>query len=114
MTSETMIPISALRAALKMRAAAYAHMFDVMREQLGLEKALEIGQEATRRLGTEMGGNFSEFGPADLEGLKDAFLAGIPGVGELFIPEVVKCDGDELEIYFQTDAIWFRTKCYSS
>ncbi len=101
MTSETMIPISALRAALKMRAAAYAHMFDVMREQLGLEKALEIGQEATRRLGTEMGGNFSEFGPADLEGLKDAFLAGIPGVGELFIPEVVKCDGDELEIYFQ-------------
>ncbi|MDP6689200.1 MAG: L-2-amino-thiazoline-4-carboxylic acid hydrolase [Alphaproteobacteria bacterium] len=100
-TAETMIPISVLRAALKMRAAAYAHMFDVMREQLGLEKALEIGQEATRRLGASMGNSFSEYGPDDLAGLKDAFLAGIPGGDELFIPEVVKCDADELEIYFQ-------------
>jgi hypothetical protein len=101
MAPETMIPISALRAALKMRAAAYAHMFDVMREQLGLEKALEIGHEATRRLGSDMGKSYSDFGPDDLAGLRDAFLGGIPGIGELFIPEVVKCDADELEIYFQ-------------
>ncbi|MDP6067850.1 MAG: L-2-amino-thiazoline-4-carboxylic acid hydrolase [Alphaproteobacteria bacterium] len=33
--------------------------------------------------------------------MRDAFLGGIPGIGELFIPEVVKCDADELEIYFQ-------------
>ena len=101
MVPETMVPISALRAALKMRAAAYAHMFDVMREQLGLEKALEMGREATRRLGASMGNSFSEYGPNNLAGLKDAFLAGIPGGDELFIPEVVKCDADELEIYFQ-------------
>ncbi|MDP6256841.1 MAG: L-2-amino-thiazoline-4-carboxylic acid hydrolase [Alphaproteobacteria bacterium] len=101
MTQETMVLISTLRAALKMRAAAYAHMFDVMREQLGLEKALEIGKEATRRLGSEMAGNYRQYGPDDLQGLKEAFLGAIPGGGELFIPEVVKCDQDELEIYFQ-------------
>ncbi len=101
MTQETMIPISALQAALKMRAAAYAHMFDVMREQLGLETALAIGREATRRLGTDMGTNYSQYGPDDLQGLKDGFLNTIPGIGELFVPEVVNCDADELEIYFQ-------------
>ena len=101
MTAETMIPISALRAALKMRAAAYAHMFDVMREHLGLEKAQEIGQEATRRLGQGMGGAFTAYAPNDLAGLKDAFLGGIPGIGELFVPEVVKCDDEELQIYFE-------------
>jgi len=101
MTTETMVPISALQAALKMRAAAYAHMFDVMCETIGLEKAMEIGQEATRRLGADMGPAFGKYAPDDLQGLKEAFLSGIPGIGELFIPEVVKCDDDELEIYFQ-------------
>jgi hypothetical protein len=52
-------------------------------------------------MGVEMGKNFSAYGPDDLPGLKDAFLGGIPGGGELFVPEVVRCDGDELEIYFQ-------------
>ena len=66
MNDETMIPMSALRAALKMRAVAYAHMFDVMREHLGEEKAQEIGQEATRRLGQDMGPNFAKFAPNDL------------------------------------------------
>ena len=98
---ETMVPMSALRAALKMRAAAYAHMFDVMREHVGLEKAQEIGQEATRRLGQSMGGAFTDFAPDDLPGLGEAFLGGIPGIGELFVPEVVQCDEEELQIYFE-------------
>lgn len=101
MTEESTVPMSALQAALKMRAVAYAHMFDVMRETIGLEKALKIGQEATRRLGADMGPKYGDFAPNNLEGLKDAFLSGIPGVGDLFIPEVVKCDDEELEIYFQ-------------
>jgi hypothetical protein len=101
MTEEATVPMSALRAALKMRAVAYAHMFDVMREHLGQEKAQEIGQEATRRLGEGMGDAFKQFAPNDLAGLKDAFLGGIPGIGDLFIPEVVKCDEDELQIYFE-------------
>ena len=101
MNDETMIPMSALRAALKMRAVAYAHMFDVMREHLGEEKAQEIGQEATRRLGQDMGPNFAKFAPNDLNGLKEAFLGGIPGIGELFVPEVVQCDDEELQIYFE-------------
>ena len=100
MTQETMIPISALKAALTMRAAAYGHMFDVMRAELGLELALQIGRESTRRLGAEMGETYRAFGPDDLPGLAEAFLGAIPGVGELFIPEVVNCDRDELEIYF--------------
>ncbi|HJP22183.1 MAG TPA: hypothetical protein QF861_11545, partial [Alphaproteobacteria bacterium] len=35
----------------------------VMRQQLGLAKALEIGHEATRRLGGDMGKSYSDFGP---------------------------------------------------
>ncbi len=101
MPEETMIPMSALRAGLKMRAVAYAHMLDVMREHLGLEKPREIGQEATRRLGQDMGPAFAEYAPIDLTGLKDAFLGGIPGIGELFVTNVVQCDDEELQIYFE-------------
>lgn len=89
-----------LRNSYAMRAAAYAHMFDVMREHLGTEKALEIGREATRRLGADMGVKFAQHGPADLKGLCSAFLDGIPNRDEMFAPEIKRCDGELLEIHF--------------
>jgi hypothetical protein len=89
-----------LQRAFAMRAVAYAHMFDVMRERLGVEQAMEIGMEATRRMGAEMGKTFAHLGPSDLPGLKDAFLGGIIDGEEMFGPEVVRCDADELQIYF--------------
>lgn len=89
-----------VRRAFNMRAVAYAHMFDVMREKLGTETAMEIGMEATRRMGAEMGKSFAQFGPADLKGLKDAFLGGIIDGEVMFKPEVTQCDDQELRIHF--------------
>ena len=89
-----------LKGAFAMRADAYGHIYDVLREEFGAERAVELIARATRRLGGEMGGKFASYGPDDLCGLKDAFLAGIPCVSEMFAPEVKKCDDDALEIQF--------------
>ena len=91
---------SLLRRAFTMRAAAYAYMFDVLRERFGTDVALEIGMEATERMGREMGKAFAGFGPADLKGLKEAFLSGIIDGEEMFKPEVKRADDKELSIHF--------------
>jgi hypothetical protein len=89
-----------LRRSFAMRAEAYAHMYDVLSERLGEPAALEACMEATRRLGDDMGAAFAHLGPADLAGLKDAFLGGIIEGPALFAPEVRRCDEHELQIYF--------------
>lgn len=101
-TTETgrMVPIEWLQAAFTMRAAAYANMFDVLREAFGADRAVELVGEGTRRMGVTMGAKFADLGPADLAGLKDRFLGGIPAGDVLFQPEVRQCDNDRLEIKF--------------
>lgn len=89
-----------LRNSYAMRAAAYAHMFDVLRERFGEETALEVGQASTRRLGEAMGVKFAGHGPDDLTGLCHAFLDGIPNRDSMFAPEIKRCDGEALEIHF--------------
>lgn len=89
-----------LRKALTMRARAYAHMFDVLREEFGPERAMELGREITRRLGVQMGRAFKDLRPDDLAGLKDRFLNGIPEREAMFAPEVERCDDRSLKIYF--------------
>lgn len=89
-----------LRKALTMRARAYAHMFDVLREAFGTERAMELGQEITRRLGVQMGQSFTDLKPDDLTGLKDRFLDGIPERDAMFGPDVEQCDDEKLQIYF--------------
>ena len=93
-------PKAQLRGAYAMRAASYAHFFDVLRERFGTEMALEIGQEATRRIGEGMGPKYASHGPADLAGLCTAFLDGIPNRDEMFAPEIKRVDGEELVIHF--------------
>jgi L-2-amino-thiazoline-4-carboxylic acid hydrolase len=89
-----------LRRSFAMRAAAYGHMFDVLREEFGEEQALALGMKATRRMGETMGKAFADKGPDDLSGLKDAFLGGIIEGEHLFAPEVTRCDAGELNIFF--------------
>lgn len=89
-----------LRRSFAMRAAAYAHLFDVMRERFGDDAALDIAMQATERMGREMGQAYAAHGPADLRGLKDSFLAGIVEGEALFAPEVRRCDARELVIHF--------------
>lgn len=99
-TATPHVTLEMLRGAFAMRADAYAHIFDVLREEFGAEKAVSLIGTATRRLGDQMGAKFAHLGPDDLEGLKDAFLAGIPCGDIMFSPEIVRCDDERLEIQF--------------
>jgi hypothetical protein len=38
--------------------------------------------------------------PRDLEGQRQAFVANLPDDGAMFAPEVVRCDGEGLDIKF--------------
>ena len=94
------ITLEMLKGAFAMRADAYAHIFDVLSEEYDTETAVKLIAKATTRLGCEMGERFAHFGPGNLPGLKDAFLAGIPCADDMFAPEVKKCDDESLEIQF--------------
>lgn len=98
--SEPPVTLDMLKAAFAMRASAYAHVFDVLREEYGADRAVELIARATRRLGDDMGQKFAHLGPADLDGLRDAFLGGIPCADEMFAPEVKRSDDERLEIQF--------------
>jgi hypothetical protein len=89
-----------LRNAFTLRAAAYAEFYRAMREALGPDEALRVGQIATRRLGETIGPRFKHLAPDDLAGLCDAFLDSIPDRDSLFAPVVKRCDAEALEIQF--------------
>ena len=87
-----------LRASFKNRAMLYYLIFDEMRGELGREKAEDILKRAVYRRGSAIGQQFAEYGPADLEGLREAFLAIIPEDGKMFDPKVRRCDAAGLDI----------------
>jgi L-2-amino-thiazoline-4-carboxylic acid hydrolase len=92
--------IAQLQRAFAMRAAAYAHMYDVLAEEFGPPRAVDLCSRATERMGRTMGQAFAHLGPSDLPGLGKAFLAGIIEGETLFAPEVRQCDHAELRIDF--------------
>ena len=102
--TEKQVPLSEvhalLRRAFAMRAAAYAHTYDVLAEEFGAERALELSKRATRRMGEAMGKAFAAHAPNDLPALKDAFLGGIIEGDALFGPDVVQADGEAMRIHF--------------
>lgn len=87
-----------LVAQMKNRALIYLEMYDVLAEELGAARAEDLLTRAIYRRGRSAGAALAKFGPADLAGLRDAFLAGVPGGTELFRPEVRRDDGEGLEI----------------
>lgn len=99
MTDPDATRVALLRRAFAMRAAAYAHMFDVLREEQG-EDAVRLVSRAAERMGREMGKALAHNGPGDLAGLRRDFLAGIIEGDALFAPEVIGCDAEALEIRF--------------
>lgn len=98
--SSKTVPVEQLRAAFAVRAAAYAHVFDVVRESYGEERAVEVLGEATRRMGAENGAKFADLAPDNLVGLKERLLHGMPAAAETFAPEVLQCDRERLVIKF--------------
>ena len=86
--------------AMKMRARMYYHIFSELREELGEERATALMKRAIRKGGADSAQYFSQYAPADLPGLKDAFLSWVPDNAAMFSPEVVTCNDQELVIQF--------------
>jgi hypothetical protein len=87
-----------LVAQMKNRALIYMEMYDVLAEELGAARAEALLTKAIYRRGRSAGAALAKYGPGDLAGLRDAFLAGVPGGAELFHPQVLRDDGERLEI----------------
>lgn len=87
-----------LWASFKNRAMIYLEMYRVLTDELGEPRAAELLKKAIYRRGCAIGEQFARFGPADLAGLKDAFLDIIPDGGKVFDPKVLGCDDALLEI----------------
>ena len=91
-----------LYASFKHRALLYFCIFDELRRELGEERAAEILSRAIRRRGEVVGQAFAEYGPSDLAGLRDAFLANIPDDGRMFSANVTRCDAERLDMTLET------------
>jgi hypothetical protein len=90
-----------LYAAFRNRAMMYWHIFAELRRALGEPQAAGLLSRAIEARGREIGRPFARYGPADLPGLRDAFVAAIPDGGQMFAPRVDRCDADGLDIKLQ-------------
>ena len=89
-----------LKNAMKARGLVYAAVYDELEAELGAAKAEAIMKHAIYKRGRAIGAQFARFGPADIDGLRAAFLAFIPDGGRVFSPEVKRCDAGGLDIKF--------------
>jgi hypothetical protein len=69
---------------MKNRALIYMEMYDVLAAELGAARAEALLAKAIYNRGRKMGKAFAKFSPADLAGLRDAFLASVPGGEAIF------------------------------
>lgn len=78
-----------VRASFENRALIYAHIFDVLAEELGSERATELMTRAIRRRGVEVGAKYRAAARVgDLEEVARIFVEGSPCEGALFEPAV--------------------------
>ena len=87
--------------AFKNRAILYYLIFDELRRELGEAQATAILKRAIYRRGQQKGQKYSQFAPNDFEGLKNAFVGGIPDEGRLFDPHVMRCDAAGLDVHLE-------------
>ena len=91
-----------LYGAYKNRAMMYYHIFKELSKEVGEEKASEIMKQGIYNRGLEIAQKYKKYGPADLGGLKKAFLAGATDEGKMFKPVVLRCDTEGLDIQLQS------------
>ena len=91
-----------LYAAYKNRAMMYYHILEELKKEVGDEKAAEMLKRGIYNRGLEIGKKYEKYGPADLEGLKHAFITGATDQGNMFQPEVLRCDAESLDIQLQS------------
>jgi len=87
-----------LVAQIKNRALIYMEIYDVLSAEVGAARAETLLSEAIFQRGLAAGKSLAKHAPDDLEGLKNDFLANVPGGADLFAPEVLRCDRDHLEM----------------
>ena len=90
-----------LYGAYKNRGMMYYHIFQELRAEVGEGRAVDIMKRGIYNRGLEIGKKYKKFAPADLEGLKNAFLSGAADQGKMFQPQVLRCDGAGLDIQMQ-------------
>jgi len=77
------------RKAFENRALMYRHIFDVLEEEYGAERAAELMRRAIYRRGVEIGQRYRAAAEAgDLEEVGRLFVEGSPAGGALFEPAV--------------------------
>lgn len=86
---------------VKHRATLYYLFYDVLRDDVGEERAAELMKMAIYRRAVQLGKQYARFAPDDLDGLREAFLGNIPDDGRMFDPEVERADDDGVDIKFQ-------------
>jgi predicted ArsR family transcriptional regulator len=91
-----------LYAANENRGRVYALLLEELESEVGPEKAASIMKRAIRRRGEELGQRFAGYAPGDFEGLREAFVGGIPDEGRMFAPEVRECGDEGLVVEFST------------
>lgn len=91
----------ALVGQMKKRAMMYYYIFKEVSREVGSEKASAILKRAIYKCGLDVGKILAEYGPSDLQGLKEAFMDKVvPHDGSMFAPEIISCDSEELNIKF--------------
>jgi hypothetical protein len=91
----------ALVGQMKNRAMMYYYIYKETSEEVGPEKAAVILKRAIYKRGLDVGKMLTEYGPDNLQGLKEAFMEKVvPYDGSMFAPEIISCDSEELNIKF--------------
>jgi len=84
------------RAAFANRALMYRHIFDVLEEEYGADRATELMKRAIYRRGVEIGQRYRAAAEAgDLEEVGRLFVEGSPADGALFEPAVDQAAADD-------------------
>ncbi len=85
------------RASFENRALLYRHLFDVLAEEFGRDRAAVLLKRAIRRRGLEIGAAYRDAVEAgDLAEVARLFCATSPCAGALFEPELVSLEGGTL------------------
>jgi len=88
--------------AYKHRAILYYLIYDEMRQEFGAETAAKVLKRAIYRRGRTIGQKYAQYGPDNLDGLKQAFLSNVPDDGKMFAPAVEESDPEALDIVLQS------------
>jgi hypothetical protein len=102
---------NALNDANKSRARVYLEFFHAIERRYGRAAAIDVCKEAIRNWGRAQAGGLVAHRPNDFDGLIRSFVFA-PDGGAMFRPRVDRCDGDGLDVQFEScplKSAWLET-----